>query len=283
VFHSSGTTEQRPSRHFHNSRSLALYEASLLAWFQAKVQAKNDQTPWLKPRLISLTPAAAQAPHSSLAYMFETARRELGSPDSVFLGQIGADGAWQVDLPAAMKALKESVVAGLPVIVLGTAFSFVHLADGVADGGLRLMLPPGSQAMETGGYKGRSRTLPREELHSLITQRLGIPPSHIIREYGMSELSSQAYDTPKAATTADAKAGRHFQFPPWARMQIFSPETGSEAAEGEPGLIRIFDLANVYSTMALQTEDLGTRYGDEFELLGRATLAEPRGCSLQAA
>ena len=30
VFHSSGTTEQKPSRHFHNAESLAVYEASLL-------------------------------------------------------------------------------------------------------------------------------------------------------------------------------------------------------------------------------------------------------------
>ncbi len=34
VFHSSGTTEQKPSRHFHNAESLAVYEASLWAWFE---------------------------------------------------------------------------------------------------------------------------------------------------------------------------------------------------------------------------------------------------------
>src|SRR5436309_1488954 len=33
VFHSSGTTEQRPSRHFHNAESLEIYEASLWPWF----------------------------------------------------------------------------------------------------------------------------------------------------------------------------------------------------------------------------------------------------------
>ena len=39
VFHSSGTTEQKPSRHFHGAESLALYEASLWAWFEPKVLA----------------------------------------------------------------------------------------------------------------------------------------------------------------------------------------------------------------------------------------------------
>ena len=75
-------------------------------------------------------------------------------------------------------------------------------------------------------------------------------------------------------------SSRHFHFPPWARVQIISPETGREVADGETGLIRIFDLANVFSVAAIQTEDLGIRRGDGFELIGRAQLAEPRGCSL---
>jgi hypothetical protein len=50
--------------------------------------------------------------------------------------------------------------------------------------------------------------------------------------------------------------------------------------EGETGLIRVFDLANVFSVAAIQTEDLGIRRGEGFELIGRAQLAEPRGCSL---
>ena len=29
--------------------------------------------------------------------------------------------------------------------------------------------------METGGYKNRSRSMPKEELHALITERLGVP------------------------------------------------------------------------------------------------------------
>jgi len=76
---------------------------------------------------------------------------------------------------------------------------------------------------------------------------------------------------------------RQFRFPPWARVQIISPETGREVAEGETGLIRIFDLANVFSVATIQTEDLGVRRGDGFELIGRAQLAEPRGCSLTSA
>ena len=126
--------------------------------------------------------------------------------------------------------------------------------------------------METGGYKGRSRELTKPELHRFIAEQLGVTASEIICEYGMSELSSQAYDG----------GTRRFQFPPWARVQIVSPETGCEVGDGETGLARIYDLANVFSVLAVQTEDLAIRRGDGFELLGRATAAEPRGCSLMA-
>jgi hypothetical protein len=76
---------------------------------------------------------------------------------------------------------------------------------------------------------------------------------------------------------------RHFLFPSWARAKVISPETGHEVADGEKGLLRIFDLANVFSVMAIQTEDLVIRRGEHFELIGRAELAEPRGCSLMTA
>jgi hypothetical protein len=64
---------------------------------------------------------------------------------------------------------------------------------------------------------------------------------------------------------------------------MMSPETGGEVGDGGTGLIRVFDLANVFSVASIQTEDLGVRHGDGFELMGRAQLAEPRGCSLLAA
>jgi hypothetical protein len=277
VFHSSGTTGQRPSRHFHNAASLALYEASLLQWFEAHVPLPMANSQW-----IMLTPPPAQAPHSSLVHMLEAIRRQTGSGLSTFVGTVAEDGAWALDLEAALESLTAVSASGQPLLMLGTAFSFVHLLDYLAERDLRFRLPPGSLAMETGGYKGRSRSLPKEALHALISQRLGISPDHIVCEYGMSELSSQAYDCAVGPSRITHHDSRTLRFPPWARVQIISPETGREVGEGETGLIRVFDLANVYSVMAIQTEDLGTRRGDGFTLADRAVLAEPRGCSLMA-
>jgi len=290
VFHSSGTSERRPSRHFHNAASLAVYEASLWPWFAEHLLFRGEQAGPVSglsaraPRLVLLTPAPAAAPHSSLVHMFDTIRRRPFWSGSAFLGRTARDGAWVVDAAGAAELLQSAAAAKTPVVLLGTAFSFVHLLDFMAEHALWLSLPAASRAMETGGYKGRSRSLPREELHGLIATRLGIPPGDIVCEYGMSELSSQAYDRAVAprATREASRPGRTFHFPPWVRAQIISPETSREAAEGEVGLLRVFDLANAYSMMAVQTEDLGVRRGAGFQLAGRAAQAEARGCSLMA-
>ena len=298
VFHSSGTTEQKPSRHFHSAESLAVYEASLWMWFEQNLFS-NSNLKIQNSNLIYLTPPPEQVPHSSLVHMFETVWQKLGGASvpvsrSKFLGQLDSDGAWTLDFEATLTALADNskLKTQNPKLILGTAFSFVHLLDYLVECDLRVELPAGSRVMETGGYKNRSRTLPKAELHALITERLGVPRENIICEYGMSELSSQAYAVTSdewrvasktAATHHSSPITHHFKFPPWARVQILSPETGREVAEGETGLIRIFDLANVFSVAAIQTEDLGVRRGDGFELVGRAQLAEPRGCSLMTA
>ena len=277
VFHSSGTTGQIPSRHFHSAESLRLYEASLLPWFRRHLHADStDANPKPEPQQLFLTPSPQAAPHSSLAHMFGTIAAASRGARAAFLGRVDADGAWNLDFENALTQLRVAAASDSPVIVFGTAFLFVHLLDQLAAQNTVVKLPVGSRVLETGGYKGRSRTLPKVELHREITRRLGVPPSHLVCEYGMSELSSQAYDT---AVPARADEPRRFRFPPWARALIVSPETGSEVSDGETGLIRIYDLANVWSALAVQTEDLGVRRGDGFELLGRAALAEPRGCS----
>lgn len=265
VFHSSGTTDQTPSRHYHNEESLALYETSLKPWFKRHV-LKEATRP---VRFGLLTPRPMEAPQSSLVHMFETVTTAFGSGDSEWLGRLDGSHAWTIDSKACFAFLQAATEEQTPVVLLGTAFLFVHLLDELNASNQRIILPPGSVVMETGGYKGRSRELSREQLHRLIGQQLGVGEANIVREYGMSELSSQAY----------ARNANAFLFPPWARAQIISPETGREAAEGETGLIRLFDLANLRSVAALQTEDLGIRRGVGFELLGRASIAEPRGCS----
>lgn len=267
VFFSSGTTKQDRSRHFHSRESLALYEDSLWNWFANVFEREREKVRWL-----FLTPSGADAPNSSLAHMFSViaARQEA---DAKFAGIVDSDGGWSIDLKTALMFLCESEASGKPVAVLGTAFLFVHLLEGLESRRMKIRLPENSWVMETGGYKGRSREMSKDELHRSITERLSVAPNRIFGEYGMSELSSQAY----------AGSDGIFRFPPWARAQIISPATGREAKAGESGLIRVYDLANVWSVMTVQTEDVGIRERDGFRLVGRAAEAQARGCSLMTA
>lgn len=278
-FHSSGTTGTKPSRHFHHGPSLALYEASLTAWFGHHFPALNAHRGG-SIRILSLTPSSAAAPHSSLAHMAETVIRQFGTEHSACLGTVGPDQAWQTDANSLVRAVAQAPAD--PVLLFGTAFGFVHLLDHLRASGRTLALPPGSCLMETGGYKGRSRVLTKSELHAQLADHLQIPAHSIVGEYGMSELSSQAYDA-VAGTGQPPPEGRTYRFPGWARALVVSPENGAEVGVGEIGMLRIYDLANVWSVMAVQTEDLAVRRADGFTLVGRAARAEPRGCSLLAA
>jgi hypothetical protein len=141
---------------------------------------------------------------------------------------------------------------------------------------------------ETGGFKGRTRELSRPELLARVEERLGVPAGRIVREYGMTELTSQLYTDTLAG--ASEPGGDLFVPPPWVRVRVLDPESLEEAPPGEAGLIAIFDLANLSSAVHLLTEDLGAmepldggrpgRLG--LCLLGRAAGAELRGCSLTA-
>lgn len=283
-FVSSGTTDRDRSRHFHSAASLALYEESLLPWFERhllgdlgdlvdeQMLGPLDQMP-----MLFLTPDKEAAPNSSLVHMFDVIGRKLGARDSLFAGRL-IEGRWTLDMDRTLFAIRKSMCANRPLMLLGTAFNFVHLLDHFSSHNMRYRLAHGSRVVETGGYKGQSREIPRDELCGMISRHLGVPRNCIVTEYGMCELGSQAYDG-----VARAQEARFFRFPPWTRAQVISPETGAEVAGGETGLLRIFDLANVYSVLAIQTEDLAVKREAGFELFGRAPRAQARGCSLFAA
>ncbi len=90
--------------------------------------------------------------------------------------------------------LRDAVAAGQPVCIAATAFALVHLLDAMERDGLRFELPPGSRVMETGGFKGRTRVVQRDELYAEISRRFGISRDAIVAEYGMTELASQYYE-----------------------------------------------------------------------------------------
>lgn len=272
VYHTSGTTGAgaRPGRHLLPDTQL--YDASLLPNFRAHLLPDVDAM-----RIHVCGPTQRYNPHSSLGHMNSRVQEAFGLPGSgVF---------WTNEGPkfgCLASALEKSEGEPVPVCLLGTAFGFVHFLDWLeGEGRGRMRLPPGSRIMDTGGYKGRSREVPRAELYSLYGERLGVPLSHVVNEYGMTELGSQFYDT-VLRDRASGDGPRIKSVPAWVRVLVVDPETLSPLPAGSVGLLRFFDLANLHTVAAIQTDDLGVQIGQGFEILGRAAGAAPRGCSLLA-
>jgi hypothetical protein len=269
VFRTSGTTAGPERRGTHYLPDLALYDAALRAGFRAHLLPDGA-----RPRMISLIPRPEQMRDSSLSHMAGAVVADFGTGEGGWY--VSSEGG--IDHAGLAEALRAAEAAGEPVCILGTAFALVHWLDALRDAGTRYRLPEGSRLMDTGGFKGRSREVTREELYGAVEERLGIPHAWCVNEYGMTEMSSQFYDG--VAGSASSSAGRLHVGPPWVRTQATDPETLRPLPHGETGVLRHFDLANLGSVMAIQTADLGVTSPEGFRVLGRARGAEARGCSL---
>jgi hypothetical protein len=270
IYYTSGTTEGAERRGAHYIRDLSLYEASLRPNLAAHLFPDNRRMP-----IYVLFWEPARLPNSSLAHMIADALQRHGDAASRYmLDERGIDNLALAD------ALDAAVGASQPVCLMGVMYSFVLFLDWCAEHGRRWQLPAGSRLMDTGGTKGRVREIARDELYALYTAVLGIPSTACINEYGMTELGSQFYDGSLRAAHERQWQPRCKVVPPWVRTQIVDPATLAPVPAGQIGLLRHYDLANLHSVLAIQTEDLGVAVGAGFEVLGRASGAELRGCSL---
>lgn len=268
VFRSSGTTAGEEARSVHHHPFPDLYRLSIDASFPRFCLPAAAPVP-----MLSLIPSREQLPDSSLSFMIDHVLARYGDPGK----SANASGKRGVEAVPARSWAGARQREGRPVLVLATAIALAQWLDALRRQELRFRLPAGSAVFETGGFKGRETELSREDLAAGLTERLGIPPEGVVREYGMTELTSQCYSRSLAGGDPDLFVGPH-----WMRFRVLDPETLEEAPAGTPGLLAFFDLANVGSAVYVLTEDLGVAEGDGFRLLGRAAGAELRGCSLVA-
>ncbi len=266
-FLTSGTTGGGLARGRHSVPRLSLYHASLRPAFRAHLLPEGEALP-----LLSLVPSPLVAPDSSLSAMVGDVGTALA--DGVYWLAHPRDGT---DAQAFLDAVHELREQDRAALVVGTAFGFVHLLDALAKKGRRDRLPEGTRIMETGGFKGRSRSVSRDELYAAMQERFGVSPASVVNEYGMTELLSQLYEP--VLREGPGARGRHVP-PPWLRVRALDPSTLEPVEPGRPGLLAFFDLANAGSVAHVLTEDLGSVSTDGVRLQGRAAGAEPRGCSM---
>ena len=278
-FHTSGTsTERRGALHLD---TLRLYESSLLASLR---RGFLTDLCGRRPTMRFLSPSPQAAPDSSLTHMFATLAAAEGNEDSGF--DLKPEG---LDLASLARAVESARRRKQPIVLAGTSFAFVHFLDAteptdVTDAAAAdaWSLPAGSRVLETGGFKGKSREMPREILRAELAGRFAVAESSVLNQYGMTELGSQFYDS----TLVDPTGPRRKLVPPWTRVRFVDPDSGEDVRIGEVGVVVIHDLANTGSVAAIQTADLGRMIpaaaGEGFDVLGRAEGAEQRGCSIAA-
>ena len=114
------------------------------------------------------------------------------------------------------------------------------------------------------------RNMQKSEILNII--KTAFPNAQVISEYGMTELTSQAYSTD----------GKWYQMPPQMKVRITaSDDPWLVLPPGRRGRINITDLGNLDTCSFIQTGDAGiVDENGRLEVLGRLKDEELRGCNL---
>ena len=239
VFTSSATTGMVPSR--HPMRSLALYEQAFRGAFRTFY---GEPARW---SLYALLPNYLRRKGSSLVYMADRLIADCGS------------GGFYLDDCDAL--LRDMAADPKPKILLGVSYALWDLAERYAPK-LRDTI-----VMETGGMKGYREEIPKEEFHRILCDAFGVETIH--SEYGMAELTSQAY----------SQGGNRFRCPAWMRVVCRDVNDPFDLLPaGSRGGLNIVDLANRWSCAFIQTQAVGQVAADgSFAVVGRLRHAGIRG------
>lgn len=283
VFMTSGTTAGLDERGRHRVPRLGIYRASALGHLARMLFPDGARM-----RMLSLHPTADRMPESSLGQMISWMIEEFGAGDALCVADRRGVG------PApALEFLHSAQRRGEPVCIMGTTAAFGALCGELRARDLRLALARGSRLMDTGGAKGQSSPLRPSEVVEHAQALLGLDPALVINEYGMTEMCSQLYDATSFNSgdsrnsfnsgnsgNTDSPEDRLKRGPAWLGVVAVDPASLERVADGRPGLLRFFDLANVGSVSAILTGDLGVIRDGAVRVLGRAEDGEARGCAL---
>ena len=242
VFTSSNTGSTVPSRHM--MASLAVYrEVFTRAFEEFYGEAKN----W---SIYGLLPNYLKREGSSLVYMVDT-----------LIKQCGSGGFYLNNYKQLIEDIKHD---SKPKILLGVSYALWDVAEQYAPKLENTII------METGGMKGRRKELSKSELHKILCEGFGVEAIH--SEYGMAELTSQAY----------SKGNGLFYTPRWMKVMVRDVnDPFDHTPNGMRGGIDIIDLANVSSCAFIQTQDIGRVKDDGgFIIEGRIAGSDIRGCNL---
>lgn len=246
LFESSGTTQDVLSQHWVTDTTI--YETSFLKCFNLFYGDPSEYC------ILGLLPSYLERNHSSLVFMVNRLIQASNHPDSGF---------YLDDFDSLDKVLKKLALQNKKVWLIGVSFALIDFSNAFPQSLKNTIV------VETGGMKGRKQELTKLELHTLLSNQLGVSKIH--SEYGMTELLSQAYSYGDGIFTC----------PPWMKFFVSDEDDPILLKEKGRGVLQIIDLANIYSCPFIATQDLGEIFEDgSFQVLGRVDASDRRGCSL---
>lgn len=217
-------------------------------------------------RVLILAPSPEMAPSMGMAIGMEETRRHFGTPDSRFL--LSHSG---IDVAALVAALSEAEASRVPVAMIGSTSAFVFFFNACVERGVSFHLPAGSRIGDGGGYRGRFGEMTQEDYLRLAWEVLGIPFSHCVNVLGMAESATNFFDDTLRCAVAGEPSRRMRRCPPWTRTVAVSVDTLNALPPGEIGLLRHYDVVNLPTVLAVQTDNLGYTAADgSFQIVGRA-------------
>jgi phenylacetate-coenzyme A ligase PaaK-like adenylate-forming protein len=248
LFESSGTSQTIQSKHY--VKSVALYEEAFMKGFIRQYGNPGNYC------FLGLLPSYLERSNSSLVYMVQKLMEKSSHP---------MNGFYLNNFQELFDKLQLLEKEGQPTILIGVTFGLLDFAE-------QYQLPlKNTIIMETGGMKGRREEMTREQVHQQLKKSFSVEAIH--SEYGMTELLSQAY----------SKGDGIFQCPPWMKVLVRDEDDPLHVRTKGKGAINIIDLANIYSSSFIATDDVGEVFEDgSFRVLGRMDNSDIRGCSLLA-
>jgi len=245
IFESSSTTGQIPGR--SPLYDTTLYHSVAVRGFEYATGKSPSEFEWL-----ALLPSYLERPNASLVFMVEH-----------FI-KMGGGSFFSSNHNALAVRLEENMEKGKPTVLIGVSFALLDFAEQI-DINLDNV-----HVIETGGMKGRRTEITRVELHKKLVNALHVDT--IGSEYGMTELTSQAWSAGSGIYTAA----------PTLRIVVRElNDPLSNAQAGQRGALNCIDLANIDTCSFIATDDIGICHKDgTFEVLGRIDGSEQRGCNL---
>jgi hypothetical protein len=265
IFLSSGSTGNKRSRHIFSKEALKKYNTHTCNGFSDFLKKQNLN---LNIPIISFVPHSTIWPTSSLAAMIEMFSEQKFN---VKWCDIESKKENLIDL---LKSFSDNE----SILLFGTTFHHMMLIDEISSDFKNEIQKQFKRLnisiVDTGGTKGRTQAYTLEETTKLFQEFYCSPQFSFYSEYGMCELSSQAWSSQKIHD------GNFICNNSLLPVNV-SLEKRISLTNQETGFIAFIDSVNEESWGTIITEDIGIKTGENsFYLKGRGPDASIKGCSL---